>query len=211
VGTGGAAASAPAGAANTAPAKPIEEPRGPCIGYLQRLHLVHVSGDRATLEDTFELGEREQAYSSSLGDGVLFATVSQSYSYGRGYPVGAVAVDGPCLGRCGGSSSAPDPAKLLVLSGFEDGKLTEGRIDVEATNDANRWWGFWGTPPVYAYGKRALLVGQGDLAIIDASSPSAPAIAERIPLIGPAQSVDIRDKSVLITLGAQGVQWIALE
>jgi hypothetical protein len=202
------ASSGSAGAAAPTPVVPAEMPVGLCTGYIQHLHLVRLDGDRATLEDTLELDALEQIYSSSLGDGVLFATVGKTSYYG--YPTAAANVS--CFGSCGGGvGSASEPASLLVLGGFANGKFERGQISVDQTNDSGRWWGFWGTPLVYAYGQRALLIGQSDVAVIDASTPSAPSIAERIPLIAPVQAVDMRDKTALLTLGAQGVQWISLE
>jgi hypothetical protein len=199
-------------ASSPTPTKQVEyvEPVGLCTGYIQRLHLVHVVGGSATLEDTIELDELEQIYSSSLGDGVLFAGVGRNSYYG--YPTIGV-TDIACAGPCGrgGGATASEPASLLVLGGFANGKFERGQIKVEQSDVNNRWWGFWGSPPVYAYGKRALLVSQSEVAIIDAATPSAPSITERVPLIGPVQSVDMREKTALLTLGAQGVQWLSLE
>jgi hypothetical protein len=56
-----------------------------------------------------------------------------------------------------------------------------------------------------------LLIGQSDVAIIDASTPSAPTLVRTLPLVASAQYVDVRGDTALLTLGAQGVQWLSLE
>jgi uncharacterized secreted protein with C-terminal beta-propeller domain len=181
---------------------PVPEPKGVCTGYRQRLHLVALGAGSARLEDSFALDENQQLTASSLGDGVVFATLGRGYSYfGRG-----IAVD--CLGPCGGPQTV-QPIELLVLGGFDKGKLEVGHIRVEDSADA--WWGFWGTPPVYAFGSQALLIGQSDIAVIDASTPSAPKLARKLPLIASPQYVDLRGDTALLTLGSQGVQWLSLD
>ena len=199
-GSGGAAAS---GAA----AQPIEEPKGACVGYVQRLHLVRLDAVSATLEDTYALAEREQVYSSSLGDGVLFASLGRGGYY---YPAGRVVADGACFGPCGGSVDS-EPSKLLVLGGFASGKLAVGQISVDDSQQSNDWWGFWGSPTVYASGQRALLVGRSDVAVIDAGVATEPVIAKRVPLIASPQYVQLRAEEALLALGQQGVQWVDLK
>jgi len=192
------------------PATPVEPPPAPegiCTGYVQRLHLVQLTASGAKLEDTIELKEKQQLSQSSMGDGVAFITLGQGGGYyGRG-EIGIGAID--CLGPCGGAATAPEPVELLVLGGFAAGKFEQGHIRVEDSRDP--WWGFWGTPPVYAHGKQALLLSQSDIAIIDASTASKPTLVRRVPLIAPAPYVDVRDDTALLTLGAQGVQWLALD
>lgn len=184
----------------------VQQPTGKCVGYQQRLHLVHVSANLATLEDTFALKDAQQVFSSSLGDGVLFA------SLGRGGYLAprAFVSEGPCFGACGPGAPA-QPTELLVLGGFASGKMTVGHLQVDDSRAADTWWGSWGTPNVYASGTRALLVGQSDVAIIDGSDPALPTITKRVPLIGSAQSVDVHADQALLALGAQGLQWIDLE
>jgi hypothetical protein len=194
-----------AGASASDIAEPIpEQPNGECLGYVQRLHLVHVEPGVATLEDTYALAESEQVYSSSTGDGLLFASLGRGYGYLRG-PVADVA----CFGACGGAPS--EPSELLVLGGFDRGKLSVGHVSVADSAQSNPWWGFWGSPSVYASGKRALLVGSSDIAIIEASDPSQPAIRERVPLIAAAQYLDVHPDVALLSLGQQGVQWLELK
>jgi hypothetical protein len=101
------------------------------------------------------------------------------------------------------------PTELLVLGGFDKGQLQQGHITVE-DKDNNQWYGFWGSPPVYAYGKRALLTGQSDLAIIDASTVTEPKVVQRVPLIGYVNYVEVHENNALLTFGAQGVQWVDL-
>jgi uncharacterized secreted protein with C-terminal beta-propeller domain len=192
------------------PVEPPPSPKGICTGYLQRLHLVKLAETGAKLEDTLALKEDQQLTAASMGDGVVFATLGHGGYYGGrgGGPVGLAIAD--CFGPCGYSGSpAPEPVELLVLGGFAAGKFEQGHIRVEDAGDA--WWGFWGSPPVYAYGKHALLLSQSDIAIIDATTPSTPKVARRVPLIASAQYVDVRGDTALLTLGAQGVQWLSLK
>jgi uncharacterized secreted protein with C-terminal beta-propeller domain len=208
-------ASGPIGVSNpgepSTPVEPPPSPKGICTGYLQRLHLVKLAETGAKLEDTLTLKEDQQLTAASMGDGVVFATLGHGGYYG-GRGGGPVAIDiaiADCFGPCGYGSPAPEPVELLVLGGFGAGKFEQGHIRVE--DASNPWWGFWGSPPVYAYGKRALLLSQSDIAIVDATTPSTPTIARKIPLIASAQYVDVRGDTALLTLGPQGVQWLSLK
>jgi uncharacterized secreted protein with C-terminal beta-propeller domain len=194
----------------TTPVEPPPSPLGICTAYLQRLHLVKLAEAGATLEDTLTLKEDQQLTASSMGAGVVFATLGHGGYYGGrgGGPVGVKIAD--CFGPCGYyGSPAPEPVELLVLGGFGAGKFEQGHIRVE--DASNPWWGFWGSPPVYAYGKHALMLSQSDIAIIDATTPSTPTVARKVPLIASAQYVDVRDDTALLTLGPQGVQWLSLK
>jgi hypothetical protein len=176
---------------------------GNCVGYRQRINLVHVLDDVAELDDRIELADDKQVFSFSQGDGVAFASVGRGGYY---YPRFAE-VDIACYGGCGGSSL--QPTELLVLGGFAQGELIEGHLTVE-DKDNNQWYGFWGSPPVYASGHRALLDGQSDLAIIDASDPAEPKLVKRVPRIGYLSYVEVHENNALLTLGQQGVQWLDL-
>ena len=183
---------------------PVQNPPpvlGTCTGFKQRLNLVHVTGDSAELDDRIELADDKQVFSFSKGDGVVFASVGRG-----GYYHPRIAVD--CWGPCGGGSSL-QPTELLVLGGFAQGAFEEGYITID-DSEANDWYGFWGSPPVYAYGKRALLAGQGELVIIDATNATEPKLVKRLPAIGTAQYVEVHEENALLTFGAQGVQWVDL-
>jgi hypothetical protein len=190
---------------STSGSTPVDNPPpvlGKCIGYKQRLNLVHVLDDSAELDDRLELADDKQVFSFSKGDGVVFASVGRGGYY---YPRGLL-VD--CWGPCGGGSSL-QPTELLVLGGFAQGAFEEGYVTVE-DSEANNWYGFWGSPPVYAYGKRALLAGQGELVVIDATNATDPQLVKRLPAIGSAQYVEVHEENALLTFGQQGVQWINL-
>jgi len=215
--SGGAPSSAPraaGGSSDSASVPTPPQPVGTCVGYKQNLYLVKLNGTSATLADTVTLADDQQVSGSAMGNGVIFANVGRGRYYGRGGvvpPIATAAVD--CAGPCGGWGIAQPqkPSQLLVLGGFADGKFDVGTLSVEHADAANSWWGFWGTSGVYAYGSRALLVGQTDAVVVDGSNPAAPAITERIELIAYPRYVDLRDKTALVTLGAQGVQWIELD
>jgi hypothetical protein len=186
---------------------PSDEPvRGKCVGFKQRLNLVHVLADSAELDDRLELSEDKQVYSFSMGDGVAFASVGRGNGFG--YPVAARGGDIACFGPCGGVEL--QPTELLVLGGFADGALQEGYITVEDSDETNDWYGFYGSPSVYAYGKRALLAGQAELAIIDASDALAPKLVKHLPSLGYVQYAEIHAENALLTYGQQGVQWVSL-
>jgi hypothetical protein len=144
---------------------------------------------------------------------VVFAVVGRGGSYyGRGgFAVPAIATS-DCAGPCGGIfvPQPQEPSELLILGGFGSGTFASGRIQVEHADDAS-WSGFWGSPSVYAHGTRALLVSQSDAAVIDAGQVSSAVIAKRVPLIAYPSFVDLRDTTALLTLGAQGVQWVSLD
>jgi hypothetical protein len=173
---------------------------GTCTGFKQRLNLVHVLGDAAELDDRLELADDKQVFSFSKGDGVVFASVGRGGYY---YPRAAI----DCWGPCGGGSL--QPTELLVLGGFAQGAFEEGYITVD-DSEANNWYGFWGSPPVYAYGKRALLAGQGELVVIDASNAADPQLVKRLPAIGTVQYAEVHEENALLTFGQQGVQWVDL-
>ena len=208
---GGVAVSTPSdgGASNEGTSKDAgaaevpSSPLGKCTGYKQRLSMVHLQGAIARLEDRIELPENQQMFSLSQGDGVVFASVGRGGYY---YPGGAVA-DVACFGPCGGGSALP--TELLVLGGFDKGLLEQGHLTVE-DQSADDWYGWWGSPPVYAYGKRALLLGRSDAAIIDANTVSGPKLVKRLPLVGSAQYAEVHEESALLTFGQQGVQWLDL-
>src|SRR5262249_2353709 len=144
-----------------------QESTGKCVGYLQALHLVELRSDVAVLEDTLQLEESEHIAGWSAGDGRLFASISRGgYYYGGRGGIGIGPIAGDCCG-CGGPS-AQEPVKLLVLGGFDSGELEIGRLEVESGSSSN-WWGWWGTPPIHAHGDKALLISNGDAAIVDAS------------------------------------------
>ena len=96
---------------------PVPEPKGVCTGYRQHLHLVSLGASSAKLEDSLTLDENQQLTASSLGDGVVFATLGHdNYAYGRG-------LIADCFGPCGGVAQAAAPTELLVLGGFDNGKF----------------------------------------------------------------------------------------
>jgi hypothetical protein len=137
-----------------------------------------------------------------MGDGVLFASVGHGQAYAF--------TTASCAGPCGGSGrGVRAPAtELLVLGGFASGSFEEGHLTVD--DAANGWYGFYGSPPVYAYGKRALLLGRGDIAIIDASNVAEPTEVKRVQLISSVQSSEVHEDTALLALGQQGVQWLDL-
>jgi hypothetical protein len=176
---------------------------GQCVGYTQRLHLVSIAAGVATLEDTLTLEDDENVRSLAAGDGVLFASMGfGGYYYGR-YALA------DCFGPCGYGGGVGEPGELLTLAGFGKGQLSAGRITVEG-QDA--WYGFWGTPGVYASGKRAMLVSYDELAIVDATDAANPTLVRTEPVYGTPFSVQITDAGkALLALGMSGVQWVELE
>ncbi len=184
------------------------EPAGRCVGLVQSLHLVELGETRATLEDTLTLSEKERIGGWSAGDGRVFATIGRGgYYYGGG----------PLIGDCGGPGcgryigpTAPEPVNLLVLGGFDSGAFETGRLTVEDEAASNNWWGFWGTPPIYADGQKALLLSQGDAAVVDASDLTNVHIVKTETLYGSVSSVEIRDGVALVALQQLGLQWIEL-
>lgn len=179
---------------------------GRCTGYVQSLHLVELRGDGAVLEDSLQLANDERVANSSAGQDRFFATISRgSGYYYRGGPGIAIAdCAGPCGGYYGGVTT--QPVKLLVLGGFGSGEFAIGRLEVE--RNSTDWWGFWGAPPVYAHGQKALLLSNGDAAIVDASNLADVHVVRTEALIGSPSSVEIKDGTALLALNYQGVQWI---
>lgn len=182
------------------------DPRGTCTGYRQTLHLARLAEDGAVLEGSYALAERERLSSSSLGDGRVAAVISRGYSYWYGGR-GGIAVD--CEGPCGYyGSETVEPVDVLALGGFDTGALVSGRLTVTST--PSPWWGFWGSPPVYANGTRALLQSSTDAAVLDLSDVAAPSIVRKLPLYAPAQRLNASGNLVLMALGMNGVQRVDL-
>lgn len=181
---------------------------GRCTGYVQSLHLIELRADGAVLEDSLQLANDERVASSSAGEDRFFATISRgsSYYYGGGRGIAIADCAGPCGGYYGGVTN--EPVKLLVLGGFGSGAFEVGRLEVE--RNSNDWWGFWGAPPVYASGQKALLLSNGDAAIVDASNLANVHVVRTEVLIGSASSVEIKDGTALLALNSQGIQWIDL-
>jgi hypothetical protein len=199
---GNSSASNGGAASSDDPVSVTTEAKGLCTGYRQRLNLVSLGASAAQLDDTLQLDEDQQLTTSSMGDSVVFATLGHTANI----DAGDRAID--CFGACGAPLPSP-PAELLVLGGFSAGKFEIGHLHVEHSNDPGR--GFWGAAVVYAVGKQALLVGQTEIAVIDASTASTPTMTRTLPLPAPALYVDIRAESALLTLGEQGVQWVPLD
>lgn len=191
---GSAGGSASGGDAGTPP-----EPHGTCTGYREQLHLVRLEAEVALREDTYALADRERISSSSLGDGRVAAVLSHGF---RGW---YLADD--CF-RCGGYTTASEPVELLTLGGFDAGRFAVGRLRVVDAREP--WWGFWGAPPVHAFGTRALVQSQTDAMIVDMTNPTAPTVLRTIPLYGSPMDLAARDNRVVLALGMNGAQVVDL-
>jgi hypothetical protein len=177
-----------------------EKSPGTCTGFTQSLELIALHDDFAVLEDSLALQENQQLASSSAGDGRFFVTLGAPYLT---YFSGAIA---DCAGPCGGSAIERDPVQLLVLSGFSNGKFQTGRLEYKP-DAGNSWQGYGGTPSVVADGDKALLVSS-EVAIIDAQDARAPKLERTVPILGYAQSIEVKNGTALLALGEQGLQSI---
>lgn len=182
---------------------PTSGDRGACTGYQQILRLVSVEGDVARLLASHELAEDQGLRRFEVGDGRLVGTVGRDAGYG-GIAVGGPAIAIDCFGPCGFAYQATEPEQLLVLSGFADGELRTGTL--ELTTSADPWYGWWGASNLVAAGQRALVTSRGELAIIDLSEPESPAIMRTEAFSGYASSVAVAGDRVVLALGAQGVR-----
>ena len=195
------------GDAGVAPPAPV--PVGKCTGYAQKLHLVHFVEGGAARDDTYALAESERLSSSSIGDGRVAAIISHGYQGWYGGVGGGIAV-ADCFdcGRYGYGYAASEPVELLTLGGFDVGHFTVGRLSVANVRDP--WWGFWGAPPIYAFGTRALVRGQTDAVVVELTDASAPSIVRKVPLFGSPTDLQASGNLVLLSLGMNGVQRIDL-
>jgi hypothetical protein len=200
------------GDAGVALPEPAPVPVGKCTGYAQKLHLVHFVDGGAARDDTYALGESERLTSSSLGDGRVAAIIShghQGWGWYGGVGGGIAVAD--CFDYCsryGSGYGASQPVDLLTLGGFDVGHFTVGRLTVANLQDP--WWGFWGAPPIYASGTRALVRGQTDAVVVELTDPSAPSIVRKVPLFGSPIDLQASGNLVLLSLGMNGVQRIDL-
>jgi hypothetical protein len=177
-----------------------DTPDGVCTGYYQVLHLVGLQGKGAILLDSHRLAEDESATSWSLGDGMMFATLGRSY-----WGMGMIMMD--CFGPSCGYYGSSEPSELLVLGGLDGETFEVGRIEIENTD---QWWGWWGSPPVYAAGRKALVVGNSELAIVDASDPGKPVVQSVEPISGYVDHVEVDGDIALLSLGMYGAQMVDL-
>jgi hypothetical protein len=177
---------------------------GTCTGFTQRLQLVRLVTGGAVLEDTHQLGERDRISSSSLGAGRVVAVLSHGYA--GWYFAGPIFSD--CWGCGFGYGASSDPSEVLVLGGLDSGSFEVGRLAVDDGGDP--WWGFYGAPPVYAFGTKALVLSRQDAAVIDTSVAAEPKLLRAVPLYGYAQSLGASGNLALLALGMNGVQRIDL-
>ncbi|MEY4582522.1 MAG: hypothetical protein RL701_7225 [Pseudomonadota bacterium] len=182
---------------------------GDCATRKQRLHLVRLDQSAAVLEDSFELSETENVSSSSLGADVLFASIGRSYyASTRGDNETRSAPRLECF-DCS-RRRVYQRSTLITLSGLASGHFTIGRLTVEDASDTSETFGVWGEAEIHADGTRALLSGERDLAIIDASNPNAPTAQTRIQLDAVPYSLAIEGDSAIASLGGFGVQRVSL-
>lgn len=173
------------------PGLPMPNTEGDCVGYLQRLQLVRLDGDRATLEDTYALPESQQVSVFSAGDGALFALLANANYFDPFVP-------------------QPDSwsRELLVLSGFEQGQLDVAPITVDYKD--TRGNDVYNAPNLFAVGKRALFLRLDEVAILDATDVLHPSVQELVPVIGES-TVNVYEQHALLSAGDLGVQVIDFE
>lgn len=173
---------------------------GSCVGLEYSLKLVHIDGDRAMLEGTYDVQRGLAPSRAAVGDGRAFVSLDQN-SYGYYYPYGGVAVD--CFGACGGyyGGTIDWQAPLLVLSGLGTGTLGVSSVTVNGTG-----WGGSITQLV-ASGTRALAdTGwQGSLSLVDASNAAAPYIAKNVDIVGWPQDITVAGNRAIVSMGMDGV------
>jgi hypothetical protein len=174
-----------------------------CSSSTQRLQLVRFVPGGAVLDDTHELADDDRISASSMGDGRVVAVLGRGYGF---YP-GLVAID--CFGPCGGYGGSSGPSEVLVLGGLASGSFEVGRLTVDDVA-AGGWWGFYGAPPVYASGTKALVQSQDDVAILDVSNVAAPKLLRAEPLFGYPRGFSASGATALFALGTNGVQRIEL-
>lgn len=122
----------------------------------------------------------------------MFATVGTGAYYGW--------VDVDCWGPCGYYPS--EPSTLITLAGISGDAFEAGELEI----DADAWWGWWSPAPVYAVGRHAVVVGQDDLVVVDATEPSSPHVDRTEPLGGYVQHVSTTASEALLSLGVYGAR-----
>lgn len=174
-------------------------PEGTCTGYRMRIHLVSIEGNNATLVNSYQLPENRRINGWNMGEDVLFAALGTGNYYG-----------GPryyCKGTSCGGSAGQQPQEILVLSGFSGDSLD---ATVTAIN-AQGWSGWSWAPRIYASGKRATVVGDRELAVLNAVDPQHPAVEMIEPYYsGYISDLDMTSNAILLSLGTEGAQLISL-
>src|SRR5690606_11396 len=167
-----------------------DDARGPCDALRYKLNLVDVSGDEASLVDTYAVPNGMAITSAAVGDDRIFlgtGAASTGYGYNGygGYGVTPVSmmpgISQPDIGIAGGGAPwipyyhytfQTTEAELLVASGLESGELDVASVVLETTNS------FYGFSGLLAKGKKAVVATgwQGKLSVIDASDASDPVV-----------------------------------
>jgi len=194
-----------------------KELRGTCRGYTQSLHLVRFVTGGAVRDDSLTLDALDHIAGVSVGGGRALVNVSGGYGgiyYGGigvvGRPVSAFGPVGDCF-DCGygyGFVHTAKPAEVLSLGGFDTGTFVSGRLTVDGQKDP--WWGYWGTPHVYASGNVGLVIAQQDALVLNLADAAKPVVDRKVPLYGYVADFATSGKLVLLAEGMQGVQRIDL-
>lgn len=167
---------------------------GWCTGYRQRLHLLRAEDGGAELLDSYAIDAKQALRSSAVGSDVLFASV------GTGTYRGWLAVD--CWGPCGYQAS--EPSTLVALSNITGNAFDSSTLEI----DEGAWWGWWSPAPIHAIGSHALVIGQDDALIVDATDPLHLQAVRSEPLGGYVQHVATTESDALLSLGRYGARHI---
>jgi hypothetical protein len=163
-----------------------------CVRYTQTYNLVQVQGDEAVVLDSYRVNEDRLAYSAFAGDGVLFVSLASSW-------VGQ--------NECENRTSGYVPAELLVLDGIDRGAFEVGHLSIPDTADSYLRCRL---PVRLAIGRKVLLAGLSELAVVDANDLDNMVVAHTEPLFGYLEHAGAAGNSALLSLGAQGVRVVDL-
>ena len=191
---------------------------GPCTALRFTLHLVDVSGERATIVDSYEVDKGVYISAAALGDDRVFlGTAGSSGYYGGGVPVSPslppptspdIAPGAIGVGYIGYGYYAVGvgKAKLLVASGLSGEELTVAPVELETTDS------FYGFSSILAKGKKAVIATgwQNQMSVVDATDASEPVVADSIELAGYVSDLDLVGDTAVVALGQAGVQTLSL-
>ncbi len=168
---------------------------GTCTSLVQRLRLLSLDDDQATLLGSEPLMPDESVLNLAVGDGVVFATLGSYYYYGAGvadcigcwYPVGA------------------NKTRLLSIGGLDSGELAVGRLEIDDGD-------YWSGGQLVASGKRAALTTgwRGKLSIVDADDARHPSVVREAEVNGYVSQLSVVGDRAVAAMGYDGVQSIAL-
>ncbi|HKP64599.1 MAG TPA: beta-propeller domain-containing protein [Polyangiales bacterium] len=165
-----------------------------CTGYTSILQLTELRDGVAWLEDSLPVPDGLLVHSSAASAGQVFLTLMRTYYDSNARDCSS----GFCVPTV---ESLPTVPRLLVLGGLRSGKLQSAQLELGFEDDSE-----WSSqaPLVVVNGKRALLYGNYEYFVVDATDQPSIVRSEHVGI----SAVHLVGDRALLALGYRGVQWL---